>query len=159
MGIDQTDTFFRCFGRNQHHHLHVVLFCRLLIVRQVIGKGQIGNNHPVYSAFGTRTAKVFEPVLHDRVEVPHQYQRYIYLFAYIPQLVEQHPQRHAVAQGTGRRLLNNRTVGHGVRKRNPYLHQIDSLLLQCLQDTGGIVQVRITCGKVNRQNIILSGFK
>ena len=49
----------------------------------VVTVGQVGNDNTVYSAFHTGTAEVLEAVLHNRIQISHQYEGEVDVMAYV----------------------------------------------------------------------------
>ena len=118
MRIDLPDAFFAGFRRDEHNHVDAVLLCNGLIAFQVILIRKVGNNHAVDAACLTLPAEILETILHDGVQVAHQYQRDADICADLFQLAEELAERHTVAQGLCGCVLNDGAVGHRVAERD-----------------------------------------
>ena len=95
----------------------------------VVFEGQVGNDDATDAALHTRLAKGLDAVLHDGVEVAHQYQRNLHLVLDGMQLRKQRLERHAVLQGGSGSILDDRTIGHRVAEGNAYFNHVDASAL------------------------------
>jgi Tat protein secretion system quality control protein TatD with DNase activity len=77
----------------------------------------------------TLPAEILKTILHDGIQVAHQHQRNADICADLLQLAEKFAERHAVAQGLCGCVLNDRTVGHRVAKRDTDFNHLYSFPL------------------------------
>ena len=83
-------------------------------------------------------AEILETILHDGVQVAHQYQRNTDICADFLQLAEEFSERHSVAQGLCGCVLNDRTVGHRVTERDTYFYHLYSLSVPEVRMTSAV---------------------
>ena len=133
--------------------LQVMAIGYLLVIGDIIGIRQVGDDHSVYAGLYATGAEFLETVLHDGVQISHQYQRNSDLAADIGQLAEEFFQGHSVVKGLGCGLLDNRTVGHRVTERDSYFYHLDTFLFQSTDDFGCTFQGGTAGTEVNRQEI------
>ena len=154
--VNLPDTFVGGFGRNQHNHLDAIAVGERLVILQIVREREVRDNDAVHTDRHARTAKAFESVLHDGIQIAHQKDRHgDALVPDIFQLLEQEAKADSVAQRHRRRLLNHRSVRHRVGKRDANLDHVDSFALQRLQDAYRIVQVRKPRGIIDGKNVLL----
>lgn len=156
MGIDQADTLVGCFGGDKHDDAEVVAVGDGFVLLEVVAEREVGDNHAVNAYLGASTAKVFEAVLHDGIEVAHENEGDGDFAAYVAQLVKKDAEGHTVAQGYGTALLDDGTVGHGVGEGDTDFYHIDALPLKFAEDREGIVQPGIAGGEVDGEDVALS---
>ena len=76
--IDKADALLGCFWSYQHDDTHVVFigngFNNILIVLE----GQVGDDGSTDTTFHTTLAKCFNAIVHDGIEITHQYERDFY---------------------------------------------------------------------------------
>ena len=151
--VYQPDTFFTGFRSDQHDDLEAILLGNGTEFCLVILEGKVWNDHSVNAAFPAAPAEVLETVLHDGVQISHQYRRDSDLAADIGQLAEEFFQGHSVVKGLGCGLLDNRTVGHRVTERDSYFYHLAPFLIQSTDDFGCTFQRGTAGTEVNRQEI------
>lgn len=95
-------------------------------------------------------AEILESVLHDGVEVTHEYEWNFHVVAYPRKLGEKDLQRHTVVQGLRCRVLYDGAVGHRVAERYAYLYHVDTILFKVFYDFPGPVESRISGTEVYR---------
>ena len=150
--VNQADALLARFGRDEHYHAQAVAVGHGAVVADVVVKRQVRNNHAVNAAGGAVAAEVFKAILHDGVEVAHEQQRHVgHVPADVAQLVHQDAEGHAVAQGPGRGLLNDRAVGHGVAEGDAYFYHVHALFGQLADDAGRVVNTRAAGAEVERE--------
>ena len=130
MFINQADTFFAGFRSDEHNDFHSLFLGYGTILFHIIFERQVGNNHSVDSGLPAGAAEILKAILHNRIEVSHQHQRNLYLFADLFQLVEKQLQCHTVLQGAGGGVLYNRSVGHRVAEWNTDFNHVNPFFLQ-----------------------------
>ena len=88
MGIDQPDSFLGGLWGDQHDHFQVMAIGDLLVVGDIIGVRQVGDDHSVYAGLYATGTEFLETVLHDRIQVAHQDDRDLYFAPDLSQLPE-----------------------------------------------------------------------
>ena len=155
--IDEPYALLARFGGDEHNHLYAVCLGRSLEIIHEILERQVGNDDTVDATFPAAAAEVFEPELHDGIEIPHQNERNGYFPTNTFELVEEPFQAHAVAQGAGGSLLYHGAVGHGVAERNTYLYHVDAVLFESFDDRAGAVECRVPGAEVDGEYLTLLG--
>ena len=139
--VDETDTFFGRFGRDEHDDAQVVMVGDGLEVLHIVLEGKVGNDDTIDTHTNTFLAELLEPKLHDGVEIAHEDERKIVSYptfrrtsANTFELREELTKGHTVAQRLGGCILDNRPIGHRVAERNADLDHGDAVLLHSVQD-------------------------
>ena len=159
MLIDLTDARFGGLGGDQKDEFQSVTVGDRLVFRQVIGHGQIGDDHAIDSYPTAFAAEMLETKLHNGIQITHHHQRDVDVGTHGGELLEELAQGHAVLQGMVTRLLDDQAIGQWIGKGNADLHQIDRLRLQGFEHWKGIGQLRETCGEIDRQDIVFFRLK
>ena len=96
MPVDETDTLFARFRRDEHDDFQPVAVGYGVECFHIVPEGEVGDDDPVYPAVRTALAKGFETIMEDGVEVSHQYQGDFHVLPDVFQLLEEAVQAHAV---------------------------------------------------------------
>ena len=79
--VDEADAFFACFWGDEHDDFEVVLIGNGLIVIEIVFEWEVGDYHAVDAACYTMVTEAFEAEMEDGVEVAHEDEWYLYVFA------------------------------------------------------------------------------
>ena len=78
------------------------------------------------------------------------------MMGYGSQLGKQCSEGHAVLQGGGGSILNNRTVGHRVTKGNAYFYHVNASLLHGENHVTGTIEGRGSGTEIERQELLIA---
>ena len=140
MLIDEADALLAGFRSNHHDDTDIVLVCYRLHHLQIIIKRKIRNDGSTDSALYATLEELLDAIVHDRVEITHQYQWKLYFILDSLQLAEELLHGHSVLQGLGSCALNHRTISQRIAERDSYLNHVDALTFHRLNHIAGAFQ-------------------
>ena len=74
--IDETDALLARLWGNQHDDAQVVAVGNGFHNVLIVGEGQVRDDDSAYTALNTTLAKSFNAILHDRIQITHEDERY-----------------------------------------------------------------------------------
>ena len=140
MVVDEADALFAGLGRDEHDDAQVVAVGDGLDGLQIVGKGEVGDDHARHTGIGTRLAERLDAIVQDGVQIAHQDEWDVHLVLDGLELLQQQAHRHAVAECLGGGGLDDGTVGQRVAEGDADLNEVDATALHGQDDVGRAVE-------------------
>ena len=141
---------------NHHNHPDVIAVGNGLHIVKIVPEGQVGNDDSAHAAVYATSEKVVYTIVHDDVQIAHQYERDGYHWPDIPKLLEYVLQRDAIAQGCGTCTLNDRAVGERVAEGYSHLYHVYTPALQRQYHVGSTVKGWTACTEIYREQLAVA---
>ena len=151
MLVDEADALLAGLWGNHHDDTDVILVSDRLHHLQVVIEWKVWDDSSAHATLHTTLEECLDAIMHDRVEITHQYQWDVHLVLDGFQLTEEGLHGHAVLQGFCACALDDWSICQWVAEWDADFYHVDAVAFHRLDDSAGAVEGWATCTEVERQ--------